>query len=233
MIHGFTSTPDQFKELGEFLVNKGFSISAPIIAGHGTNPADLEKTNPEDWQNSVKEAYLKLKKISPKIFIIGNSLGSNLGFWLVKEFDNEPCAIVALGAPIFLRYQKFTLCRLYTYGLLKRYYRKPSRIYRADYTDFNDEITYPIIPSKSLRDFFNFIKNETIPNLGKIKIPLLVGQSDSDNVVHPKSATYIYENVQSQFKRIYWFPGKAHVIMSHQKRDELFAKIYSFIKEIN
>lgn len=232
LLHGFTSTPDQFKELGEFLVNKGFSISAPMIAGHGTSPAELAKTNPKDWQKSVKDAYLKFKKISPKILIIGNSFGSNLGFWLIKEFNNEPCAMVSLGAPIFLRYHKFVLCRLYTYGWFRRYYRKARRIYRADYTDFDDEITYPVIPTKSLRDFFKFIKNETIPNLHKVKVPILVGQSDSDNVVNSKSATHIYENVGSQFKRIYWFPGKAHVIMSHQKRDQLFEKIYSFIEEI-
>ncbi len=232
MIHGFTSTPDQFKELSEFLAGKGFSVSAPLIAGHGTCSDDLAKTGPEDWKKSVKDGYLELKKVSSKIFIIGNSFGSNLGFWLVKELNNEPCAIVSLGAPIFLRYHNFTLCRLYTYGLIKKNYRKPRRIYRTDYTDFDDEITYPIIPSKSLRDFFNFIKNETIPSLNKIKIPIFVGQLDSDNVVKPKSATHIYEHVQSQFKRIYWFPGKSHVIMSHQKRDQLFEKIYSFIKEI-
>jgi len=231
MIHGFTSTPDQFNELSVFLANKGFSVSAPIIAGHGTNPGDLEKTGPKDWEKSVKDGYLQLKKISSKIFIIGNSFGANLGFWLVREFNNEPCAIVSLGAPIFLRYHKFTLCRLYTYGLIRKNYRKPRRVYRTDYTDFDDEVTYPIIPCKSLRDFFNFIKNETVPNLNKINIPIFVGQSDSDNVVKPKSATYIYENVRSRFKRIYWFPGKAHAIMSHQRRDELFEKIYSFIKE--
>jgi len=232
MIHGFTSTPDQFKELSAFLANKGFSVSAPLIAGHGTSPDDLAKTTSKDWKKSVKDGYLKLKKISPKIFIIGNSFGSNLAFWLVKELNNEPAGIISLGAPIFLRYHRFLICRLYTYGWIQKYYRKPRRIYRTDYTDFDDEITYPIIPTKSLRDFLEFIKNETIPNLNKIKIPILVGQADSDNVVKAKSATYIYERVASQFKRIYWFPGKAHVIMSHQKRDQLFEKIYSFIQEI-
>ena len=232
MIHGFTSTPDQFKELADFLAGKGFSVLAPIIAGHVTSPKDLEKTTPEDWKKSVKDGYLKLNKICPEIFIIGNSFGSNLGFWLVKEFNNEPIAIVSLGAPIFLRWQKWILCRLYTYGFIQKYYRKPRRIYRTDYTDFDDEVTYPIMPTKSLRDFFNFIRNETIPNLDKIKIPIFVGQSDSDNVVKFKSATHIYEQVRSEFKRIYWFPGKSHMIMSYQKRDQLFEKIYSFIKEI-
>jgi len=232
MLHGFTSTPDQFKELSDFLVKRGFSVLVPVVAGHGTCPADLEKTSPEDWKQSAKAAYLELKKVSKKIFIIGNSFGSNLAFWLVREFDNEPIGVVSLGAPIFMRYHKFILCRLYTYGLLQKNYRKPRRIYRTDYTDFNDEITYPIIPCKSLRDFFGFLKNETVPNLNKIKIPILVGQSDSDNVVKPKSATYIYEHVGSELKRIYWFPGKAHVIMSHKRRDELFEKIYSFLTEI-
>jgi carboxylesterase len=232
MLHGFTSTPDQFKELGAFFTSKGFLVSAPLIAGHGTKPENLAKTSPKDWQMSAKDAYLELKKTSDKIAIIGNSFGSNLGFWLCKEFNNEPIAMVSLGAPIFLRWQKWILCRLYTYGFIQKYYKKPSRIYRTDYTDFDDEVAYPIMPTKSLREFFSFIKNETIKNLDKIEVPIFIGQSDSDIVVNPKSTTFIYESVASQIKKVYWLEGNAHIVMTHKKRNELFEKIYSFINEV-
>ena len=224
MLHGFTSAPEQFKELADFFVAKGFTVSAPLIAGHGTSPADLVKTTPEDWKKSVKDAYLELKKKSEKIFIIGNSFGSNLAFWLIKEYNNEPAGLVTLGAPVFLRYHSFILFRLYTYGLVQKYYRKPYRVYKTDYTDMS---------TKNLREFFNFIKNETIPNLEKVKIPTLVAQSDTDPVVKPKSATYIFEKLGSIFKRIYWFPSEFHVLTIDARRAELFQKIYHFIQSIS
>jgi len=230
MLHGFTSTPNQFKELADFISEKGFNVSAPLISGHGTFPDNLIKTSPEDWEKSVEQAYLKLKKISPKIYIIGNSFGSNLGFWLIKRFNNEQEGIITLGAPVFLRYHKILVLRLYVYGWFKKYYGKPARIYETDYIDLNDQVTYPVIPIKSLRDFFRFIKKETIPNLGKIKTPILICHSISDKVVHPRSATYIYEHIISSSKKIYLFPSDAHTIMSGMHKEDLFQKIIGFLE---
>jgi len=231
MLHGFTSTPAQFIELANFLSQKGFNVSAPLMAGHGTNPDDLIKSSPEEWKKSVKEAYLKLKKISEKIYIIGNSFGSNMGFWLIDDFNNEQAGIVALGAPIFLRFHRILVFRTYTYGWLRRYYTKPGRIYETDYIDLNDEVTYPVIPIKSLRDFFRFIKKDTKISLRKVKVPALICHAISDKVVHPKSATYIYENIKSQFKKIYLFPSDSHTIMSGAHKTDLFLKIHNFIEK--
>lgn len=232
MIHGFTSTPHQFRDLGKYLFKNGFAVSAPLVAGHGTCPEDLIKTSPEDWKESVKDAYLKLKEKAGKVVIIGNSFGGNLGFWLAKEFKDETLGIVSLGTPIVLRFQAIIKARLFLYGWLKKYYRKPMRVYRTDYTDMMDEVTYPLIPIKSLREFLGFIKNETIPNLGKIKVPALVVHASIDPVVHPKSAAYIYENLGSYFKRIYWFESNAHTITIAKNSEALFSKILEFIKEL-
>ena len=89
MIHGFSSTPRQFKELSFYLSEKGFNVSAPLIAGHGTSPEDCRKTCSKDWTKSVMEAYARLKNISEKVFVVGNSFGSNLGFWLGKELGGQ------------------------------------------------------------------------------------------------------------------------------------------------
>jgi len=96
-----------------------------------------------------------------------------------------------------------------------------------------DEITYPVIPSKNLRQFFSFIKKETMPNLNKIKIPALIAHSNSDPVINLKSATYIYEHLGSSFKKIYWFESNYHVMTVDEHRLELFNKIFDFIQEFN
>lgn len=230
MLHGFTSTPRQFRELADFLSARDFTIFAPVIAGHGTEPEDLIKSTSEDWKKSAKKAYLDLKQKVDKVIIIGNSFGSNLGFWIAKETENDPLAIISLGAPIFLRWHRFIKFRLKTYGRFVKYYRKPRRIYKTDYTDMKDEVSYPKMPTKSINEFLMFIEQETMPNLGKVKIPILIANADGDKVVDRKSANYIFSNIGSTKKEIFWFNSDQHGVAG-AGCEGLFPKIYSFVKD--
>lgn len=232
VLHGFTSTPHQFRDFGEYIASKGLTVYAPLIAGHGTSPEDLMRTKMEDWQESVKEAYSVLRSKVQKVVVIGNSFGGNLAFYLARVVEEPPAGIISLGTPIALRFQWFIKVRYYTYGWLKKYYVKPKRIYKIDYTDMIDEITYPVIPIKSLMEFFRFIKTETIPNLGEVKSPVLVAHANVDPIVHPKSAIYIYQHLGSERKKIYWFNSFHHVVTDDSLRRQLFQKAYEFVKEV-
>lgn len=232
MIHGFTSTPDEFREMSVYFSEKGFTVYAPLITGHGTLPANLLKTTPKDWVESIKVAYLKLKEKSSKILIVGNSFGSNLGFWLIKEFNNEPIGIVTLDAPIFMKHHFLAMLRLNTYGLFKKYYRKSPRVYETDYIDGVDQITYPVIPIKSLREFLKFIKIETVPNLDKVTVPVFIAHSKTDPVIHPRSATYIFDHVGSKNKKIYWFFSDYHGFTVDGRKTDIFQKVFDFVQEI-
>lgn len=233
LLHGFTGTPYQFKDLGKYLSQKGFTVYAPLIVGHGTSPRDLMETTAEDWKESAKKACLQLKKKVQKIIIIGNSFGGNLAFYLAREFDDSLAGIISLGTPIRLKFQRIIKLRLFLYGWLKKYYRKPQRAYKIDYTDMMDEVTYPVIPVKSLKEFFKFLETETISNLGKVKTPTLIVHASIDPVVDSKSAIYIHQHLGSDYKRIYWFNSNQHVITFDKKPQRLFQQIYDFIKEVS
>jgi len=231
MLHGFTSTPGQFKELADFLSARDFTVYAPMMAGHGTTPEDLIRSSPEDWKKSIKRAYIELRKRVKKIIIIGNSFGSNLGFWLIKETNNDPLAIISLGAPVFLRWHRLIKFRLKTYSRFMKYYRKPVRVYSADYTDMHDEVSYPVIPIKSLKDFLGFLEKETMLNLDKVKVPILIANANGDLVINKKSADYIFSNIGSEKKEVFWFNSDQHGVAG-AGCEGLFPKIYSFIKDV-
>ena len=49
LIHGFASSPPEMRPLGDFLHQRGITVSAPLLPGHGTVPEDLNRTLWQDW----------------------------------------------------------------------------------------------------------------------------------------------------------------------------------------
>ncbi|MFH1225766.1 MAG: alpha/beta fold hydrolase [bacterium] len=229
LIHGFTSSAYQFNELARYLAEKNVTVLAPMIIGHGTTPDDLIKTNPDDWLKSIEEPLRFLQSKVKKVFLLGNSFGGNLAFEL--SLKNSVAGIISLGTPIFLRRFWWVKLRLLTDYRFRKYYRKPPALYRIDYTDFSDEVTYPVIPIKCLRDFLGFIEKRTIPHLPEVKAPVLIVHSSGDQVIHPRSAQYIHEHIGSGKKRIYWLRAFTHEVTKSRRREEIFDKIYQFISE--
>jgi len=96
-----------------------------------------------------------------------------------------------------------------------------------------DEITYPVIPLRSLRQFFKFIKKETIPSLKDIHVPTLIAHTTHDPVAKPKSARFIHQKIGSLYKMMYWFDSDYHVATDDQRRQEIFEKVYQFMTEVS
>ena len=90
---------------------------------------------------------------------------------------------------------------------------------------------YPVMPIPSLRRFFNFIKQITIPSLEQIKAPTLIIQSSTDRIVSPASAQYLHEHLGSNDKRILWVNGSQHTLAVDDKRGLIYKAIYRFIAD--
>ncbi|MFH1173359.1 MAG: alpha/beta fold hydrolase [bacterium] len=229
LIHGFTSCTYQLKEMADFLANKGITVLAPLVAGHGTQPEDLAKTDASDWLRSVEIPLEFLQSRVKKLYVIGNSFGGNLAFELAKKY--EVAGVISLSTPIFLSHHGWIKLRLKTDYRFRKNYCKVTRFFMADYDNFSDEVIYSTIPIKSLHDFLNFIKEKTIPHLAEIKDPALIIHTTKDQVIKPKSAQYIYDHLGSAKKEIHWVKSFNHEITRAKKRDDVFEKIYQFIRD--
>lgn len=85
LIHGLTGAPGEMKPLAKRLHRVGFSISAPLLAGHGGSQAALLKTNWRDWLGSVREAYHQLAAEVDEVYVAGICAGGALGLALCAE----------------------------------------------------------------------------------------------------------------------------------------------------
>lgn len=77
-LHGFTGSPGTYRKLAKKLNADGFSVSVPLLPGHGTAPADMLNYKLQDWIKATEDAYLALKKQFDTVHVVGLSLGGAL-----------------------------------------------------------------------------------------------------------------------------------------------------------
>jgi carboxylesterase len=85
LVHGMTGAPGEMKFIAKRLHKRGFSVAAPLLAGHGVDEANLLRTTWQDWLGSVREAYRKLKDQHEEVYIAGICVGGALGLALAAE----------------------------------------------------------------------------------------------------------------------------------------------------
>lgn len=85
LIHGLTGAPGEMKFLAKRLLKRGFSVAAPLLAGHGLDGANLLKTRWRDWLDSVRAGYDVLRRDHEEVNVAGICVGGALGLCLAAE----------------------------------------------------------------------------------------------------------------------------------------------------
>ena len=77
LVHGWTSTSYEVRRLGRYLNESGYTVSAPMLRGHGTVPKSLEDVSFLDWLSDLEGECQALKKEHTQVYIAGTSIGAN------------------------------------------------------------------------------------------------------------------------------------------------------------
>jgi carboxylesterase len=220
LVHGFTATPWEVRELGDFLAAKGYNVYGTLLEGHGTNITDLKKTKWEDWYDDVKNADEALSYISSKVFVVGVSTGGSLGIML-EEDSYKADGIVCLACPIYMTQKNLWLVPTikYFYWYQKRNISDEDKLHYYEYR-----------PLASVQQLTQLIKS-SIQKMNNMDKPILIVQNKDDKTVDPRSADFIYNNIHSSDKKLIYLEGDYHVLTKGENRDEVFAMVNTFIEE--
>ena len=76
---------------------------------------------------------------------------------------------------------------------------------------------------------FRRLVSEIRPILKKVKAPTLIAQGESDGIVPPKSAQYLYEHIGAVEKRLIYYKNSKHLICHCDEKEQLFEEVYDFL----
>lgn len=201
--HGFTGTPFEVRALGETLHRNGFGVIATPIAGHATDPEDLELTTAEDYVREAERAFDEAAARFERVYVVGLSAGGTLALHLGA---NKPVAgIVTISAPVFL-YPMVSA----TLPIIEQWF--PQLRTPANFAAWQGNVvgykTMTVGAATVLVEVITRIRGE----LEAVKAPLLVIHSSRDFTVPVESAREIYDRASSEAKRLELIDAGSHLM---------------------
>ncbi len=104
-LHGYSGTPFEVRPIAEGLAAQGYTVQAPVLAGHCGSLQDLRSTRHGDWLASAERALLELAAEvgGAPVAVAGFSLGGLLAVSLARRHPRIVSAIAVMSAPLRLR----------------------------------------------------------------------------------------------------------------------------------
>lgn len=225
LIHGFTGSPSELRELGEQLHQKGYTVEGILLAGHGTDPRNLIGVKAETWLQQVRNAVERLRQRCKTVTVIGMSMGGLLTLYAGAELLVDK--LVLLSTPIYL--YDWRVHFLWLADKLP-YWAIPKSPRQVDCPACYN-VAYRCMPIAAVHQLVRLLEQVKYREIPKVRQPVLIIQSLTDHTVRPESAQYIADHVASPVKKLLWVPEARHVMTLFTGRQTIYAAIEAFLEE--
>lgn len=227
-LHGFTASPSEVRTVAEKIhAASGYTVSGPLLPGHGSHPSFLNATGYSDWYRTVEDELNFLQKHYTNVYVAGLSMGGLLAVY-AGLYKPGLQGVITINAPIFTRYPCLTRLFLIFKGILPSFPKgdkKEQKILAG-----KGRFAYPVMPLKafaSMDDLRKLVMN----NINRLSVPLLVIQSMQDGSVHHHSAAWLKKHVSHPEIQTVFLEKSGHVATMGEEQDIVAAAILSFMKQ--
>jgi carboxylesterase len=227
-VHGFGGSPAEHYFTAKALNEAGYSVSVPLLKGHGTRIEDLDRCHYEEWVRSVEEDYAKRKGDYQGVYFLGLSMGGLLSLYMAEH--HPEIKAISLLAPALIYKQKSTYVAWIMLPFKKH----------LPFTN-----SFPMMPEENRPYLSAGYGASSVPaalqmtklqkvvkaNLKAIHQPAILFQSKADTMVDPKTEDYILKHISSSEKKGRMFEKSSHVITLDVDKDAAFQDTIAFFAE--
>jgi carboxylesterase len=213
--HGFTGSPLSILPWAQYLAERGFAVSVPLLPGHGTDWQDLARRGWTDWHRAFDTAYEELAARTDACYVAGLSMGGAIALLTASR---RRVAGVAVVNPALSFYDR----RIRVIGLLKYFQRTTVPIEEenptASPTEDGDYSRTPLAAVHQLKRLFAAAAR----GLPRVTAPVLVFKSRNDAVVPPTSLAMIRKRLGSASLEVVPLEHSGHVATLDADAQEIF-----------
>lgn len=219
-LHGFTATTTDIRSTALYFANRGFTVHAPLLPGHGTHPDELNHTRWQDWYAAAELAYQGLIAHCAAVWVAGDSMGGLLSVLLAA--DHAEVKGLVLQAPAVVLRSKYAWMAPFVYPFA-RFQPKPVS---------KDNLLwkgYTVNPTRGVSQLLK-LQRVVRRRLGEVTQPVLVCEAGKDATVDPVSMQLILDGVSSIVKELVIFPQSPHVMALGPEQEAVARTAYAFVE---
>jgi len=97
VLHGYSGLPTTMRPLADAIANAGYTVSMPVLPGHGTSADDLTQYRWDDFRSAAEAAYDELAARCARTAIVGLSMGGGVAAHLAARAGEELAGVVAVN----------------------------------------------------------------------------------------------------------------------------------------
>jgi len=226
LFHGLTATPAEVIPLAKFLHRHGYTVAGPLLPGHGTTPADLNRVRWQAWTDTAETSYRQLTETCRTVVAGGESTGALLALYLAARHA-EVAAVLAYAPAIQLALRRRDVLKTYLAAPFISAVPKPG----LDGPGSDLWQGYPVNPLKGVIQLFK-LQKVVRAMLGKIVQPLLIVEGANDKTISLDSAEIIARNVASRDVAQHMMPKSGHVVLLDSEREQVFSLTLKFLARV-
>ena len=225
IIHGFSSTTYEVKELAKFLGKNGYHTIAKNLPGHGTTIEECNRVKYTDWLDQTSKDMAELSTKCDQIFIIGNSMGGVISLFLASLFPINGFIVGGTVLKFKNPFETNFLVPLFCKIIKSQPKKKQNKSKQVKFYGYKE---YPLIALNEFRKMINVV----MPLIKKIKCPGLVIHSNNDGMALKMNLEILEKKINPQyFNKL--IIDNAHHNMFDENPDQkiIFNKILKFLNE--
>ena len=225
LVHGFTGTPASMRPWAHYFNERGYTVSVPLMPGHGTSWHDLNKVRWEQWPQRVQEEINAMKKKCTRIFIAGLSMGGGNSLYVAARNQESISGLILVNPMIHIP------------GMQVKFIHIISRIQKARESVGDDikkpgvtEWGYDALPLRGVAQLYKYLK-QARAGLPSIKTPTLLFHSVDDHILPVSNTEIIMNELGASDKRRFELANSYHVATLDYDAETIFENSRIFIEE--
>jgi carboxylesterase len=227
LLHGSGDSPQTLRYLAERLHDAGFTVSAPLLPGHGRSPEAFARVRAGDYAAAAQHALDELRRQHAWIGVGGLSMGAALAAQLAA--DAADVRVLILLAPYLAPTPEvsWAVRTAAIWGTLHPYIDARGAASVHDPAARNASYAYGIVTPNALRALLETAGRGRAA-LAQVAVPTLVVHSRTDNRIPESLATSTTATLRAPTER-HWVAGCGHVITVDYCKDLVANLVLAFL----
>jgi carboxylesterase len=211
LLHGFNDSPQSVASVARALNARGWSVSVPLLPGHGTRLEDWADATAAEWENAARSELAQLRAMHSEVAVGGLSMGGALAFMLAAE--KPDVRAVVTFAPYLHASIPVELLHFFApiAALGARYIGGGGTRSVHDPVAAAAMIAYRQSSPRLVIELERVVRHARA-GLSRVTQPVLVVQSKEDNRIPAASAREAFAKIASTDKTLHWTEGNGHVV---------------------